>query len=122
MRHNACMAGGARHTKAASNCQHDGKLHQAEATGEKCSGCIHSWTNDNYLKALREDLARCESGAGDSELDARTQAVFLATAATIRGVLESEATLAEANRQKLAAFRASWQKMTQQARDENENL
>lgn len=86
MRHNACMAGGARHTKAASNCQRDGKLHKQGATGEKCSGCIHSWTNDNYLKALRDDLALCEAGANDTHLDARTRADLQTTAATIRGV------------------------------------
>ncbi|MDN5503355.1 MAG: hypothetical protein L0H10_05985 [Comamonas sp.] len=122
MRHNACMAGHARHTRAASNCQLDGKLHKEDATGEKCSGCIHSWTNDNYLKALQDDLALCEAGAGDSEQDARTRAEFLASAATIRKVLESEAELAESNRRKLAVFAESWQKMILRTRGENENL
>ena len=116
MRHNACMAGGGRHTRAASNCQRHGSLHKEEATGEMCSGCIHSWTNDNYLKALRDELALCEAGAGDTRLDARTRSEFLACAATIKGILESEAELTESNRRKLAAFTVSWQKMTIQAR------
>lgn len=122
MRHNACMAGRARHTRTASNCQLDGKLHKEEATGEKCSGCIHSWTNDNYLKALRADLALCEAGAGDSEQDARTRAEFLANAATIRRVLESEAEIADSNRRKLTVFAETWQKMIIQMRGQNENL
>jgi hypothetical protein len=122
MRHNVCMAGSARHTRAASNCQRDGKLHKGEATGQKCSGCIHGWTNENYLKALREDLAFCETGTGDSDLDAGSRAQFEATAAAIRSVLESEAKIAEANKEKLAVFTTSWQKMTVEARGEHENI
>ena len=122
MRHNACMAGVARHTKAASNCERDGRLRKEDATGEKCSGCIHSWTNDNYLKALRDDLAQCEVGARDPGLDINVRKEFLATAATINSVLESEGELAASNRRKLATFTASWQKMTLQARGAIENI
>ena len=109
MQHSVCMAGLARHTKAASNCYSDGRLHKEEANGEKCSGCIHSWTNDSYLKSLRDDLSHCETIFNDVSLDSNSRTEARAAAKRIERVLASELELATDNRQKLQSFTIAWQ-------------
>lgn len=116
MRHTVCMAGGAPRTKAGSNCYRDGSLHRSDASAEKCNHCIHSWSNENYLKALEDDLAECEAGISAENGDSALNSEYRAAAERIKKLLILERELADVNRRKLASLLHSWQAMIFQIR------
>lgn len=58
-KHAQCLAG-SNHIRSKSKCwkKLDDKLHKENASPKLCRGCIFSWTSDEHLKGLEDDLIR----------------------------------------------------------------
>lgn len=58
-KHAQCLAG-SNHIRSKSKCwkKLDDKLHKENASPKLCRGCIFSWTSDEHLNGLEDDLIR----------------------------------------------------------------
>lgn len=63
-----CFAGSNRRTEKLANCHSDGVLNSQSASPGMCHGCVHLFTNENYMSVMEEELAELEERSKDFRL------------------------------------------------------
>lgn len=63
-----CFAGSNRRSARLANCHSDGVLNPQTASPSMCHGCVHLFTNENYLSVMEEELAELEARSKDFRL------------------------------------------------------
>lgn len=63
-----CFAGTNRRTARLANCHIDDNLNPQTASPSMCHGCVHLFTNSNYMSVMEEELAELESRSKDFRL------------------------------------------------------
>jgi hypothetical protein len=106
--HTVCAGDRNRHTVPHAACHRDGQLHREEASPVTCSGCIHSWSNENYLQAVEAERDRLDGEARDRARPSvlRDEAKRLSSA--LSDLLAHERQLAAANKEKVLHLVESW--------------
>jgi hypothetical protein len=108
MPHTVCMAGDVRHSRRAAVCYKDGALHREDATRVTCSGCVHSWSNANYLRSTKEERDRCRRMAEVVNILPAIRDEYLSVADELDAVIKSEEAISDSTASTLEAIVSSW--------------
>lgn len=63
-----CFAGSNRRTARLANCHSDEVLNPQTASPSMCHGCVHLFTNENYMSVMEEELTELEERSKDFRL------------------------------------------------------
>ncbi|MBX9677013.1 MAG: hypothetical protein K2V71_10470 [Methylotenera sp.] len=63
-----CFAGSNKSSARLANCHSGEGLNQQDASPNMCHGCVHLFTNENYLSVMEEELAELEERSKDFRL------------------------------------------------------
>ena len=106
--HVVCMAEQPRHTLQSAKCYSDGRLHRENASSELCNGCVHSFSNENYLSTIEKDRDAAHGNGKNELLPPSVRAANVARAERLSALLASERSIAAVNRQVIISLVNSW--------------
>lgn len=102
-----CMVGDSKLSSRMAKCYKE-TLNPQDAEPAICSGCVHLFTNENYIQTMKDDLNELESKSNDFRLPlvARKQAEEQAN--DLKVIIDKEINLSEENKTYLAENIIKW--------------
>lgn len=102
-----CMAGKNKRTLKHSNCFDDG-LNPQDASPSTCSGCIHLFTNRNYLRVMQEEVAELQEKSKNFRLPIYVRKQAEIQSLELIKIIDIEVSLSEENQKILADAVSPW--------------
>ncbi|MCG8040570.1 MAG: hypothetical protein JAZ17_11355 [Candidatus Thiodiazotropha endolucinida] len=104
----ACFAGTNRRSAKLANCYGDEELNPQDADPSTCHGCVHLFTNDNYLAVMEEELVELRDKSKDFRLPISVRLKAEKQAEDLEKMIELEREMSEENQRYLAQNIENW--------------
>lgn len=103
-----CFAGSNKNSVRLANC-HDGEgLNQHDASPSMCHGCVHLFTNENYLSVMEEELAELEERSKDFRLPMPVRIQAEKQMSDLARMIQLEREMGQGNQRYLAQNIQNW--------------
>ncbi len=103
-----CMAGTNKRTLKHSNCFDEG-VNPQDASPNVCSGCIHLFTNHNYIRVMNDEVNELQQKSKDFRLPIQVRKQAEVQSLDLIKIIDLEISLSEDNQKILSETISLWQ-------------